>query len=272
MKIKQYFPVIAILLFSILLSIGTTAYLFFITKYPEDITARLWISLRQGVVFGIVSFVLLLVGVGLNTLLARIADASRRRWVSLAVYLGSLLLCLVLPAILIASTWFIFSEQSGWQELPAVTEPAVQVASAGKDAVIVRSDDGNHYYCWTKQLTGCWEPADEPVSPLLQSYEGELEATSNSPGATPPQDVIDLVGISYNQSAIFYESHYAVTSDGRVWYLNRETNNGTAGFATGFLFVLTLPVMLGTLAVLAGAGMNSGARWLANRIWQETNE
>ena len=87
---------------------------------------------------------------------------------------------------------------------------------------------------------------------------------------TPPDGVIDIVGVAYNNSAIFLESHYAVTSDGHVWYLNRETNNGTAGFATGFLFIFMLPLMLGTLAILAGAGISGIARSIANRIWHET--
>ena len=269
MKIKRYFPVLAILLFTFLLFLGTTAYSFFITKYPEEPTARLGMSLRQGLVYGIVLFFLLLLGLGLNTLLARIKDASRRRLISLTVYIGSLLLCVALPAILIASTWLIFSDQKGWQELPSVTEPAVQIAAAGKDAVTVRSDDGNHYYCWTKQLEKCWETTSEPSSPLIQNYEGELKTTSNPPGVTPPDDILDMVGISYNSSAIFYESHYAITSDGKVWYLNRETNNGTAGFASGLLFIITLPLMLGTLTILAGAGIGGGARWLANRIWRK---
>ena len=60
MNIKRYFPIIAILLFTCLISLGTTSHLFFITKYPED--------------------------------------------------------------------------------------PAVQIVAAGKDAVTVRSDDGNHYH------------------------------------------------------------------------------------------------------------------------------
>jgi hypothetical protein len=270
MKIKRYFPLLAILLFTFLSFLGTTAYSFFITKYPEDPAARLGMSLRQGVIFAVILFGLLLFGLGLNILLVRIKDASRRRLVSLTVYIGSLLLCVALPAILIASTWFLFSEQTGWQELPSLPAPAVQVAAAGRDAVIVRSDDGNHYYCWTIQLERCWETADEPTNPLIQSYEGELKATSNPPGATPPDDVIDMVGVAYNNSAIFLESHYAVTSDGNVWYLNRETNNGTAGFASGLLFIITLPLMLGTLTVLAGAGISSGARGIANRIWRET--
>ena len=269
MKIKQYIPLLTILLFSCLLSLGTTTYLFFLTKYPEDSAQRLGMSLRQGVVFGVGLLVLLLLGMGLNALLTRIKDASHRKWISLGVYLGSLLLCVGLPAIGIASAWFIFSAPADWQELPSVTEPAVQVAAAGKDVVIVRSDDGNHYYCWTKQLSQCWEAADEPTGPLIQNYEGELKTTSNPPGVPPPTDVIDMVGVEYNESAIFYESHYAITSDGHVWYLNRETNNGTAGFTSGLLFILTLPLMLGTLTVLAGAGISGAARGMANRIWHE---
>jgi len=228
------------------------------------------LSLRQSMVSAVVVFVLLLLGLGLNTLLARIQNASRRRWISLTVYLGSLLLCVALPAILIASTRLIFSDQKGWQELPPVTEPAVQIAAAGKEAVTVRSDDGNFYYCWTKQFSQCWETTNKPSGLLMQTYEGELKTTSNPPAETPPDDVLDMVGVAYNESAIFYESHYAVTSNGRVWYLNRETNNGTASFASGLLFIITLPLMLGTLTVLAGAGIGGGSRWLANRIWRET--
>jgi len=271
MKIKQYFPILAIILFSGLVCLGVSAYIFFITKYPEDPMARLGLSLRQGLISSVMLFALLMVGLGLNTLLIRIADASRRRLISLIVYLGSFLLCIVLPTILVISTWFVFSEQAAWQELPSVTEPAVQVAAAGKDVVIVRSDDGNYYYCWVEQLSKCWEAVDELSSPLIQSYEGELQATSNAPGVTPPEDVIDIVGVAYNNSAIFLESHYAVTSDGKVWYLNRETNNGTAGFATGFLSILVAPLILGTLTVLAGAGISNRAHWLANRIWRAEN-
>jgi len=269
MKIKRYFPALVIFLFSCILSIGTAAYLFFTTKYPEDPAARFGMSLWQGVVFAVMAFVLLLVGLGLNALLLRIKDASRRKLVSLAVYLGSFLLCIVLPTIGIVSTYFLFSQQKGWQELPSTPAPAVQVAAVGKDALTVRSDDGNYYYCWVEQLEKCWKTVDEPSNPLIQNYEGELKPTSNPPAVTLPDGVIDIVGVAYNNSAIFLESHYAVTSDGHVWYLNRETNNGTAGLATGFLFIFTLPLMLGTLAVLAGAGISNGARSLANRIWHE---
>ena len=269
MKLKRSLPVLFVLILTFLLFLGTTAYSFFLTKYPEDITARLMLSLRQSIVSAGVVLVLLLLGLGLNTLLARIQDTSRRRLISLTVYIGSLLLCVVLPALLIAATWLVFSDQKGWQELPPVTEPAVQIAAAGKEAVTVRSDDGNFYYCWTRQFSQCWEITNEPSSLLMQTYEGELKTTSNPPGVTPPNDVIDMVGVAYNESAIFYESHYVVTSDGRVWYLNRETNNGTAGFASGLLFIITLPLMLGTLTVLAGAGIGGVSRWLANRIWHE---
>jgi len=269
MKIKPYLPALVIFVFSCIVSVGTTAYLFFSTKYPEDTAARFGISLRQGVVIAVIFLVLLLGGLGINTLLARIKDASRRRSISLTVYIGSFLLCVVLPAIGIAATYFLFSQQKGWQELPSLPAPAVQVAAAGKSAVTVRSDDGNYYYCETMQLEKCWETTNKPTKPLLQNYEGEIKATSNPPGVTPPNGVIDIVGVAYNNSAIFLESHYAVTSDGRVWYLNRETNNGTAGFATGLLFILTLPLILGTLAILAGAGISGGTRSLANRIWHE---
>ena len=269
MKIKPYIPVLAILSFSCLVSLGTTTYFFFLTQYPEDTVQRLGMSLRQGLIPGVWFFILLLLGMGLNGLLTRIQDASRRKWISLGVYLGSFLLCVGLPAIGVASTWFFFTPPAQWQELPPVTEPAVQVAAVGKDAVTVRSDDGNHYYCWTKQPAQCWEAADEPSNPLIENYGGELKTTSNPPGVTPPADVIDMVGVAYNESAIFYESHYAITSDGHVWHLNRETNNGTAGFASGLLFIITLPVMLGTLTVLAGAGITAAARGMANRIWRE---
>jgi hypothetical protein len=239
------------------------------SQYPEDPTARLALSLRQGLGFGAIAVVLLLLGMGLNALLARIQDASRRKWISLGVYLGSLLLCVGLPAIGIASTWFFFTPPAQWQELPPVPEPAVQIAALGKDAVTVRADDGSYYYCWEKQLSQCWQSSDEPSSPLLQNYEGELKTTSNPPGVTPPADVIDMVGVAYNESATFLESHYAITSDGRVWYLNRETNNGSAGFASGLLFIITLPIMLGTLVFLAGAGISGAARGMADRIWRE---
>jgi hypothetical protein len=266
MKIKQYIPIIVILLFSCLFFLGITSYLFFSTEYPEDITARLGLSLRQGLGYGAVIVILLLLGMGLNALLHRIQDPSRRKWVSLGIYLGSFLVCVGLPAIGIAATWFFFTPPAQWQELPAVTEPAVKIAATGKDVVIVRADDGNHYYCWTKQLSQCWESADEPSNPLIENYGGELKTTSNPPGVTPPNDVIDMVGVAYNESAIFYESHYAITSDGHVWYLNRETNNGSSGFASGLLFIFTLPLMLGTLTVLAGAGLSAIARTIANRM------
>ena len=129
MKIKRFFPALVIFLFSCILSIGTAAYLFFTTKYPEDTAARFGMSLWQGVVFAVMAFVLLLVGLGLNSLLIRIKDASSRKLVSLAVYLGSFVLCVVLPAIGIVSTYFLFSEQKGWQELPSVPAPAVQIVS-----------------------------------------------------------------------------------------------------------------------------------------------
>ncbi|MFT3892150.1 MAG: hypothetical protein QM730_10995 [Anaerolineales bacterium] len=269
MKIKQYIPIIVILLFSCLLFLGITSYLFFSTDYPEDIPARLGLSLRQGLVYGVVVTILLLLGMGLNALLHRIQDPSRRKWISLGVYLGSLLLCVGLPAIGIAATWFFFSPPAQWQQLPSMTAPAVKIAAAGKDVVIVRADDGDHYYCWTKQLAQCWETVDEPSNPLIENYGGELKTTSNPPGVTPPSDVIDMLGVVYNESAIFYESHYAITSDGHVWYLNRETNNGTAGFASGLLFLFALPLMLGTLTVLAGAGISGTARGVSNRIWRE---
>lgn len=263
---KRHLPLIAILAFSCLLALGGTALLFFTTRYPLDAMERLMLSLRQGVIGSVTLAVLLLAGWGLQALLARIPDASRRRRLSLIIYLGSFVLCVALPAIGIGGVWLLFSEQDGWQELPAAPAPAVQVASIGTDVVIVRAEDGGYYYCWLAEPDKCWQTVEKPGNPLLPDYEGEVQPIDTPPAVTPPEGVMDIAGISYNRMGVYYETHFAVMSDGSVWYLNRETNNATAAFIAGLFSILVFPLVGGTFTVLVGAGIASGARRLADRI------
>lgn len=227
MKIKKILPVLAIAAFSCLITAGLTIFVFFTTMHPDPIV-KFHKAFQISAMLGGVSFVPLLLGVGLNGLLARIQNISRRRVISLLLYLGATFTFMVLPAVLTAVTSIVFSNRQGWQELRPMPEFAVQIAGAGKDTVIARSISGNYYSCQIRQVSRCWQYTTKPYGMVIQDSDVEVEAINYPPQLTPPFPIIDVVGITYTQSSVVYQLHYVVAADGRVWYLKRLTINNNS--------------------------------------------
>ncbi|MBE0682359.1 MAG: hypothetical protein IH589_10630 [Anaerolineales bacterium] len=272
MKIKTYFPAIVTSLLSLLVLIGIPAWFLinaFTSKYPEDVSTKISLSLKQALPLVALIIVFLWLGAGVDFGLTRIKDKARRKAASLIVYLASFFVCLVLPLLSLVFVYGIFSAGEGWKKLPAPPETPVAVAAGGGSSLTIETENGNYYYCWVKNLAGCWQPDDKPSSPVIGSENNTTEVTGNMPQIAPPDGVVSMLGISHRNGPELFEFHYAVLEDGTVWYLEREVNSYGAWFITGLLAMLVVPILFCSLVFFAGVGVSSLARWLAGRIWRE---
>ncbi|MCL4271219.1 MAG: hypothetical protein KJZ72_16805 [Anaerolineales bacterium] len=266
MKIRRFIPLLVLVLLSCLILVAAPAVLYASSEYPKDAAQKFEMTLRQGLGIAAIVIPLIWLGAGVDALLSRIADKAKRRFASLVVYIGAFVLFIALPTVMLLAIYGIFSEQDGWQQLPAPPEAPVAVASGGRDSLIVETVDGNYYSCWALDLSTCWQPVDQPESLIMEAPDVYLEQSSNAPPVNPPGEVLSLIGVAYNQSGMKLESHYAVLEDGTVWYLNRETNNYTASFITMLASLLAIPGMIGSGLAFAGAGIHAFTKWMLERI------
>jgi hypothetical protein len=214
-----------------------------------------------GLPFALVLIVLLWFGAGIDFLLNRIKDGSRRRGISVAVYLLLPIgLCVGVPALVAAIIYGSFGSPIGWRQLPPVPESAVEVAAADELSVIVRTEAGAYYSCVVSSPSTCWEITIAPE----QSMTGRGNETSTPPYAEPPGEVVSMLGLSYMDMGEEGQVHYALMEDGSMWVLQKDANKYEAGFATGlFLTIALIPAAAGLLVIYLGAGINALARWLA---------
>jgi len=269
MKLKRNFPLIVLLLLSCILLAALPVADFLRSDYPNDLIQKIQVSLKQGLIAAGAILLFVWIGVGINALLARIKDASVRRWVSLATVLGSFLLCIVVPLLSLFFVYGIFSAGEGWQQLPAPPETSKAIAAGGHNIVVIETEAGNYFHCSLLQLQICWQPENKPNTRIIQSDDYTRTTESNNkPGGRAPGKIISLLGVDYQIGPDNTETYFAVLDNRTVWYVRRE--QGIAGFATGLMSIMILPVLFVGTMFLMGLGAASLLRWLAARIWKET--
>jgi len=268
MKLKQNFPFIVLFILSCILLAALPTVDFLQSAYPSDPSLKLKLAIRQALTFGGLSLLCVWMGAGTHALVARIQDASKRKMFSLVTTLGSFFLCILLPILGLALTYGIFSIGDGWQQLPDITEAPAEVVAAGDNIVVIRSETGNYYSCRLSAIDDCWQKQDKPDDPIIQSsdYTRTTENT-DTPRGLSSKKIISIKGVTYSSGPQTTHTHYAVLSDGTVWYIKQDQT--TAGMATGLLGMLSLPFMVFGVLFLIGIGLMSLLRWVAGRIWKE---
>lgn len=269
MKLKRLFPflvlsILSLIVLVILLSAGVLQ-----TLPQSEAIENLDPSLQNkfivnGLVDGLATaaFVLVCVwmGFGINGLLGRIRDASKRRRITTGVIFGSIFLCVALPLLSLILTYTFLSPQKSWLQFPVPPETPNEIAAGFYNKVIIETDSGNYFSCNFSDLVQCWQAEVEPDASMRQTLEG-----TPSPNVPAPGNAISMVEVpSYpGSSSMIY---YAILEDHTVWYLNSQA--GSAFFATALLATVMLPILLGSLLILFGIGLTYLLRWLADRIWR----
>jgi hypothetical protein len=269
MKLKRYFPFIVLFVLSCIVLVAFPAVSLLSLQHYKNITPNIRLILTQEL--GTIAVILLIawIGVGVSTLLVRIQNPSVRRMVSLGTVLGSFFLCVVLPILGIFLTYGIFSTHESWTQLPAPPEAPKAIAAGGHTVVLIESESGKYFSCNLSQTSQCWQPEDKPNSPIIQGADyARTEESANKPKSPAPGKVISTLGITYHMGPNTYETYYAVLDDQSIWYLNQEQN--TASFMTGLAGMILVPISGIGLLFLFGMGLTSFLRWLAGRIWRET--
>lgn len=260
-------PLLVLSIVSLLVCLGAFVIVWILSVDAKTLPEKIQSSLTLGIPSALVLIVLLWLGAGVDHLLARIRDKSRRLWASLGVYLfGPGILCIVLPAIVILLFSTSLFPDTGWQELPAPPSPAVEVASAGESSVVIRTDSGGYLYCWVITPENCWEPAQAPDQRTIQNSMGDLEETANPPASDPPGEATSRISITYFDMGVQVFVHYVVLADRSVWFVEENADDYETGFATGlFMSLALIPAVSGLLVIYLGAGISALARRTANR-------
>jgi hypothetical protein len=259
---KRTLPLIILILVSFFVFLCAAGVVYVLSVDAHTVEEKVQSVLTLGLPSGLVLILLLWFGAGLDHLLARIQDRSRRVRLSLLTYLFVPIgLCVGLPAVIAVLIYGSMGAPTGWRQLPEVPGSPVEVAAADELSVIVRTDSGAYYSCVTSSPTTCWETALQPE----QRMSGRGMEISTPPYAEPPGEVVSMLGLSYMDMGEEGQTHYAVLKDGSVWVLRKDANKYEAGFATGlFLTIALIPAAAGLLVIYLGAGVSAIARWLAN--------
>lgn len=262
------FPLLVLSAVSILVCLGAFVVIWSLSVDAKTIAEKIQSSLTLGLPSALVLIVLLWLGAGVDHLLARIQNKSRRLWASLGVYLfGPFTLCIALPALIILLFSNSLFPEKGWQELPAPPSRAVEIASAGESSLTVRTGSGEFYYCWVVTPQDCWQATDKPEERTIQNSMGDLEETSNAPASDPPGEVASRMSVTYFDMGVQVFVHYAALSDGSVWYIEENADDYETGFATGlFLTLAVIPAVSGLLVIYLGAGISALSHRFANKL------
>lgn len=261
-------PLIILSAVSLLVCLGAFAAIWILSVDAKTIPEKIQSSLTLGLPSALALIVLVWLGAGVDHLLARIQDKSKRLWASLGIYLfGPFTLCIALPALIIVVFSNSLFPEKGWQEFPAPPSPAVEIVSAGESSVVIRTESGGYFYCWVIAPDNCWEPAEEPGQRTLQNSMGDLKETTNPPASDPPGETISRISVTYFDTGVQVFVHYVVLSDGSVWHIEENADEYETGFATGlFLSLAVIPAMSGILVIYLGAGVSALARRFAARL------
>ena len=270
MKIKRWFPFLVLFVLSLIVSIAMPMANFFSLRSQGSILKTLDPSLQNRLLYGslisgleMAALVLACVwaGAGINSLLIRIKDASKRRLVTAGVVFGSFFLCVVLPILSLIFTYTVFAPRESWEPFPALPETPKAIAGGVYNKVVIETENGNYFSCSPQQVETCWQADDRPDPTLLHPLEG-----SDIPNVLPPGRILYMIGVPSYPGSIS-KIYYAILEDHTVWYLASQT--GSTFFTTALLATVLTPVLLGSLLMLLGMGLTSLLRWLAGSIWQQ---
>jgi len=260
-------PLITLAIVSILVCLGSLAAVFILSADARTLSEKIQSSLTLGLPSAVLLIVLLWVGAGIDHLLARIRNKSVRQWTSLGVYLFAPgILCIGLPALLILLFSTSLFPEKGWQELPAPPSAALEAAAAGENNIIIRTDSGEYLYCWVLKQEDCWQAAGQPAERIIQNSMGDLQETTNPPASNPPGTAISQISVTYFDTGVQVFVHFVVLEDGKVWFLEENSNAYETGFASGlFLSLAVIPAISGLLVIYLGAGVSALSRRFATR-------
>ena len=102
MTLRKSLPTLSLILLSVLAILFAFVVLWMLDVDSPTVEAQLASTIRLAIPSSIMLIILLWLGAGVDTLLSRIQNRTRRIWISLLVYLIlPVTLCLVLPALLI---------------------------------------------------------------------------------------------------------------------------------------------------------------------------
>lgn len=272
MKLKQRFPYIVLSFLSLVLFVAFPLIKYFEMRSHGTVLQGLPPSFQTRFTFqiladGLESAALLLVcvwlGVGLNSLLLRIQDSSRRRRTTIGLVFGSLFLCVALPIFGLILAYIIYTPKEAWIQLPSPPETAKSIAGGSSNWVLIETENGNYFsYNISNESLG-WRTDKKPDATLLsETYE------SGFPEVEAPGNVISTRNSpSYPGSS--QNIYYVILEDHTIWYF-MERNDGV--WAAGLLSVVAIPIILVCLLMLLGMGLISLLRWLADRIWGRPHE
>ncbi len=273
MKNNRRLPLLSLSLVSILVCLGAVTAVFLLSADATTVSEKFGSALTLGVPSALVFIIALWLGAGIDHFLARIQNRSTRRLASLAAYIvAPFTLCIALPALAIVLFSNALFPARGWQELPALPEPAQEVTAAGDSSVYVQAGSGQTYYCWWQSaLEDCWQDAEPRSEFVIQNSLEDVTETQMTPGSNPPRGaVLDLRGIEYSDMGVEVRVFYAVQDDGSVWVLETGADDYETGFATGLFATLAfLPAVSGLLIVYLGAGVSALARRAARSSTSE---
>jgi hypothetical protein len=217
------------------------------------------------IAFGLV--VLVWIGAGIEFALSRIRHKPMR----IAATLGTFVfvpsfLCIGLPLLAAVAGVNLLSSAPTWKALPATSDKAIEVVGADHITVYVRTTSGNFVRCFVTQPTSCWQPTSKPTTRVLVGNANQRE-TANAPAVQPPGQLVSLLGVDYGYGGgIPMGIHYAVLTDGSVWYLQKDTTGDSLTFAALLaLPVLAAAVLAGWVVIYLGAGVNALSRFLAGK-------
>ena len=262
MNLKRYLPLITLLLVSIAVVACALAAVYVLSVDAKTTAEKTQSSLRLGGPFALGLIVLLWFGAGMDQILSRLKQKSTRITVSLATYLVlPVVLCIGLPALVAFLIYGGIAAPTGWRELPAPPQPAVEVAAASELSVIIRTDTGSYYSCVASSPSTCWEFALEPEARMT----GRGTELTTPPTLDPPGNAISILGLSYTDLGEEGQVYYVVLEDGSVWVLRKDANSYEAGFASGlFLTLAIIPALAGLLVIYLGAGLSALTRRIAS--------
>lgn len=270
MKIKRRFPFLVLSVLSLIVFIAMPMANLFLLRSQESVLKTLDPSLQNRLLYKslisgleLAALVLACVwaGVGINSLLIRIKDASKRRLVTAGVVFGSFFLCVVLPVLSLILTYTVFAPKESWIPFPALPETPKTIAGGVYNKVVIETEDGNYFSCSPQQVSTCWQADEKPDPALVHPLDG-----SDMPNVLPPGQIVYMIGVPSYPGSIS-KIYYAILEDHTVWYLASQTGN--TFFTTAILATVLTPILLGCLLMLLGMGLTSLLRWLAGSIWQQ---
>ena len=272
MKLKQRFPYIVLSFLSLIVLVALPLIKFFKMQSQRTVLQGLPPSFQTRFTFQIIadglgSAALILIcvwlGVGLNSLLLRIQDSSRRRRTTIGLVFGSLFLCVALPIFGLILTYTIFTPKEAWIQLPPPPETAKSIAGGSSNWVLIETENGNYFSYSISKESQAWKTDKKHDTTLLPEMD-----ESASPKVEAPGNVISMSSFpSYPGS--LQNIYYIILEDHTIWYF-MERDDGA--WAAGLLSVVAIPIILVCLLMLFGMGLASLLRWLADRIWRRPQE